>query len=49
MSSKIEFVDGLPDPKRLDGKTRTLLVLDDLMEETDSRVTVLFTKKKSSL
>ncbi len=45
MSSKIEFVDGLPDPKRLDGKARTLLVLDDLMEETDSRVTVLFTKK----
>ena len=37
---EVEFVDGLPDPE-----TRTLVVLYDLMAETDSRVTILFTKK----
>ncbi len=45
MTAGVEFVDGLPDPSLLDTKTRTLLVLDDLMSETDSSVTTLFTKK----
>ena len=40
----VEFVEGLPNIKMLDGKKRTLLVLDDLMSETDKSVTDLFTK-----
>ena len=42
---EVEFVDGLPDPNTFRPETRTLVVLDDLMAETDSRVTILFTKK----
>ena len=42
---EVEFVDGLPDPNTFRPETRTLVVLDDLMAETDSRVTTLFTKK----
>ena len=41
----VEFLEGLPDMNILDGgKKRTLLIIDDLMSETDSRVTKIFTK-----
>ena len=33
---EVEFVDGLPDPNTFRPETRTLVVLDDLMAETDS-------------
>lgn len=39
----VEFHEGLPDADMLDGK-RTLLIIDDLMSETDGRVTDIFTK-----
>ena len=39
-----EFHDGLPDLITFNGKSRTLLVLDDLMTSTDDRVVDLFTK-----
>ena len=42
--SNVEFHDGLPDLIIIDGKSRTLLVLDDLMISTDDRVVDLFTK-----
>lgn len=38
----VDFVEGLPDVKTL--KPRTLVIIDDLMTETDDRVTKLFTK-----
>jgi hypothetical protein len=41
---QIQYQEGLPDVNVFDGKERTLLVLDDLMSETDERVTMLFTK-----
>ena len=41
----VEFVEGVLDMNILDGgKRRTLLIIDDLMSETDSRVTKIFTK-----
>lgn len=40
----VEFVEGLPDVKTLNPTCRTLIVVDDLMAETDDRVTKLFTK-----
>lgn len=40
----IEFHEGLPDVDMLDGSKRTLMIIDDLMSETDSRVTNIFTK-----
>ena len=44
----VEFVEGLPDVNILDGnKRRTLRIIDDLMSETDSRVTQIFTKRLS--
>ena len=42
-SDNVEFIGGLTDSNLLDGR-RTLLIIDDLMSETDSRVTKLFTK-----
>jgi hypothetical protein len=42
--SGIQFHEGLPDLNIFDGKERTLLVIDDLMAETDDRVAQLFTK-----
>ena len=42
--SSVEFHDVLPDLVTFDGKSRTLLVLDDLMTSTDDRVVDLFTK-----
>jgi hypothetical protein len=41
---EIEFNEGLPDTNSFDGKSRTLLVIDDLMAETDDSVTKIFTK-----
>jgi hypothetical protein len=41
--SRVEFVEGIPDESLLDGK-RTLIIIDDLMSETDDRVTKLFTR-----
>ena len=40
----VEFVEGLPDIESFDGKQRTLLIMDDLMHETDERVSKLFTQ-----
>src|SRR5271163_4141766 len=42
--SQIDFHEGLPDIAMFDGKHKTLLVIDDLMHETDDRVTKIFTK-----
>ncbi len=39
----VEFFEGIPDSSMLDGR-RTLLIIDDLMAETDQRVTAIFTK-----
>jgi len=41
---QVEFQEGIPDISIFDGKCRTLLVLDDLMHETDDRITKIFTK-----
>ena len=40
----VEFHDGLPDVNSFDGSQRTLLILDDLMHETDDRVSQIFTR-----
>ena len=40
----VDFVEGLPDIKSFDATRRTLLVIDDLMAETDDRISKLFTK-----
>ena len=40
----VEFHDGLPKVSSVDGKKRTLLVMDDLMTSTDDRVVDIFTK-----
>lgn len=40
----VEFIEGLPDVKTLDPKTRNLVVIDDQMEEASKQVTTLFTK-----
>ena len=41
----VDFVQGLPDLDSMDPQTRHLVVIDDLMTETDERVASLFTKK----
>ena len=41
----VEFVQGLPDFETLDPARKHLIVLDELMDETDQRVASLFTKK----
>lgn len=41
---RVEFVEGLPDVKKLDSSTRNLLVLDDAMHEVDEGIEQLFTK-----
>ena len=41
----VEFVQGLPDVESLDPYSRYLIIIDDLMTETDDRVASLFTKK----
>lgn len=40
----LQFVEGLPDMDVIDPKVRNLIVIDDLLAETDSRVTKIFTK-----
>lgn len=40
----VHFIEGLPDMDQWRGDRRRLVVLDDLMSETDDRVTKLFTK-----
>ena len=42
--SGVEFIEGLPKLKYLDSKQPTLVIIDDLMSETDKSVTTLFTK-----
>jgi hypothetical protein len=42
--SGVEFIEGLPPSELLDRNTRTLLIIDDLMNETDASVSNLFTK-----
>ena len=42
--SGIDFHEGLPDLSEFDGSRRTLLIIDDLMTETDQRVSKIFTK-----
>ena len=34
----IDFVEGLPDIKEIDSSKRHLIIIDDLMKETDARV-----------
>jgi hypothetical protein len=41
----IEFQQGVPDLNNLDPREKHLIILDDLMDETDQRVASLFTKK----
>jgi len=40
----VEFNEGLPDVAQFDGKKPVLLIIDDLMDETDSNVEKLFTR-----
>ena len=40
----VRFEEGLPSSSMFDSSTRNLIVIDDLMAETDERVTNLFTK-----
>ena len=41
----VRFEEGLPTESMFESTTRNLIVIDDLMTETDERVTTLFTKK----
>lgn len=41
---RVEFHEGLPDVRQFDGRSRTLLILDDLMAEADDSVANVFTK-----
>ena len=41
----VDFHQGLPDLDTLDPREKHLIILDDLMDETDQRVPSLFTKK----
>jgi len=41
----VDFQQGLPDLDTLDPREKHLIILDDLMDETDQRVASLFTKK----
>jgi hypothetical protein len=41
----VDFHQGLPDLDTLDPRKKHLIILDDLMDETDQRVASLFTKK----
>ena len=40
----VEFVEGLPDLNMFDGNKRTLLIIDDMMHETNKTVSKLFTR-----
>jgi hypothetical protein len=41
----VDFHQGLPDLDTFDPREKHLIILDDLMDETDQRVASLFTKK----
>jgi hypothetical protein len=41
----VDFQQGLPDLDTFDPRDKHLIILDDLMDETDQRVASLFTKK----
>jgi hypothetical protein len=41
----VDFQQGLPDLDNLDSREKHLIILDDLMDETNQRVASLFTKK----
>ena len=41
----VEFQQGLPDLDALDSGEKHLIIVDDLMDETDQRIASLFTKK----
>jgi hypothetical protein len=41
----VEFAEGLPDISQFDGSHRTLLIIDDLLSETNHSVEKMFTKK----
>ena len=43
-TKNVEFHEGLPNLDVFDGKQRVLLILDDLMHETDDRVSHIFTR-----
>ena len=40
----VEFIEGLPNIENVDKTKRTLIIIDDLMNETNRSVTNLFTK-----
>ena len=40
----VEFNEGLPSPAEFDGSKHTLLIIDDLMHETNDIVSKLFTR-----
>jgi hypothetical protein len=40
----VEFNEGLPDVTRFDGRESVLLIIDDLMSETNESVSAIFTK-----
>ena len=40
----VTFIEGLPDISQFDGKQRSLVILDDLMTETNDSVSNIFTK-----
>jgi hypothetical protein len=42
---EVEFTEGLPDISQFDGSHRTLLIIDDLLSETNHSVEKIFTKK----
>jgi hypothetical protein len=41
---EVEFVEGLPTMSQFDGRQRTLVILDDLLSQTNSNVEQIFTK-----
>jgi hypothetical protein len=40
----VTFIEGLPDVTTWEGDKKHLVIIDDLLKETDERVTALFTK-----
>ncbi len=43
-ASGVEFHEGLPNVGEFDGRLRTLLIVDDLMNEADESISMVFTK-----
>jgi len=42
--NRVDFHEGLPDVNQFDGRSRALLILDDLMAEADDSIANVFTK-----